>query len=530
MRNRSKVFILIVVLLLVSMQLLACGFLGDPMLDDMYTRSIYPGVTNTEVVGSEDLTFLEGWFYDLFVRNTIVVGTDDPPISPRSGGAYFDGAIVARTEHQGMGIVAIGRNANVPLHTGTGRFDLTGGAYENLFTSTTPIFEVEDVELSNWIVISSGDYIGSVAEIETFVDASNVTLHTMNWNTDLTDVTFAIVRHPIFASLAAGHIHIDTKGTGVFRVHSDNHTANCLSEFELEAGADDVSAICVEADANGYSGSEAIRVFYNTGDLQPTDHSSVFKISLDDTEAVSSDITTEVDFINILTLDTEELLKHAIHIGQSFDSALTVSGGTEEDPDYGYEVTPDVPVDRVTGVAPDGTAFLEASASDVIIFDADNDYILIGSDATFEAIDAILTNGANQPIREEYYYSTGAGTWATLINSNTVNGFTQSGTITFNAPAAWAKSNLTEPAGAGITNAFYVKIVRTRNNLGAPPVEDYFKTFTSSSTTDFEIRGDGTIRPVEMADAAAPNNSLYFSTDSNTLAYKDSGGTVHELW
>ncbi len=467
---------------------------------------------------------------DLYVQGVLIVGENAPPLTLPRGSGYFDSAVRIRTETSGMGLVVLGHNEVAPLHIGTGSFDLTGGAYENLFTSTMPIFAVEDMEKTNWIVISGGDYFGYVAEVETFIDASNVALHTANWIVDMTAVPFVVISHPIFASTAAGHVHVDTKSIGDFEIHSYSHTSDCLLEVKMENAADDLSALCVEIDASGYSGSEAIRVRYNTGDLQPADHASVFKISLDDTEAVSSDATVEIDFINILTLDAEDLEKHAIHVGQGFDSALTVSGGVEEDPDHGYEVTPDVPVDRVTGIAPDGTAFLEASASDLAIFDADNDYILIGSDATFEAIDAVLVSGANQPIKEEYYYSTGAGTWATLITSNTVDGFRQSGIITFSAPAAWALSNLTQPGGAAINNAFYVKIVRTRNNLGAPPVEDYFKTFTSSSTTDFEIRGDGTLRPVEMADAAAPNNSLYFSTTQNKLVYKDNGGVVHDLW
>lgn len=50
------------------------------------------------------------------------------------------------------------------------------------------------------------------------------------------------------------------------------------------------------------------------------------------------------------------------------------------------------------------------------------------------------------------------------------------------------------------------------------------------SSTVFTIRSDGTIRPVELADAAAPNNSLYFSTTQNKLVYKDNGGVVHDLW
>ena len=36
--------------------------------------------------------------------------------------------------------------------------------------------------------------------------------------------------------------------------------------------------------------------------------------------------------------------------------------------------------------------------------------------------------------------------------------------------------------------------------------------------------------PRESADADAPNNSIYFSTDSNTLVYRDSLGVVNSLY
>jgi hypothetical protein len=36
--------------------------------------------------------------------------------------------------------------------------------------------------------------------------------------------------------------------------------------------------------------------------------------------------------------------------------------------------------------------------------------------------------------------------------------------------------------------------------------------------------------PVTSADAAAPNNSIYYSSDASKLVYKDPGGTVRNLY
>lgn len=48
--------------------------------------------------------------------------------------------------------------------------------------------------------------------------------------------------------------------------------------------------------------------------------------------------------------------------------------------------------------------------------------------------------------------------------------------------------------------------------------------------SNLTLRSDGTIAPVSMADASASNNSIYYSTDASKLVYKDSGGTVNNLY
>lgn len=41
---------------------------------------------------------------------------------------------------------------------------------------------------------------------------------------------------------------------------------------------------------------------------------------------------------------------------------------------------------------------------------------------------------------------------------------------------------------------------------------------------------EGYFLPISSADADAPNNSIYFSTDSSKLVYKDAGGTPNDLY
>jgi hypothetical protein len=57
-------------------------------------------------------------------------------------------------------------------------------------------------------------------------------------------------------------------------------------------------------------------------------------------------------------------------------------------------------------------------------------------------------------------------------------------------------------------------------------ITDTLATFYNNMS----VRQDGTIAPVSMANASAPNNSIFYSTGSNTLCYKDAAGNVHSLY
>ena len=52
----------------------------------------------------------------------------------------------------------------------------------------------------------------------------------------------------------------------------------------------------------------------------------------------------------------------------------------------------------------------------------------------------------------------------------------------------------------------------------------------SSGTVLSRVRKDGSIQPASLSDSAATNNSLYYSTTQSKMCYKDSGGTVNNLY
>jgi len=59
---------------------------------------------------------------------------------------------------------------------------------------------------------------------------------------------------------------------------------------------------------------------------------------------------------------------------------------------------------------------------------------------------------------------------------------------------------------------------------------DSLKIVTSGGAFAMKIRDNGTIQPASLADSAAPNDSIYYSTTAAKLVYKDSGGTVNNLY
>jgi hypothetical protein len=53
---------------------------------------------------------------------------------------------------------------------------------------------------------------------------------------------------------------------------------------------------------------------------------------------------------------------------------------------------------------------------------------------------------------------------------------------------------------------------------------------SGGGTAAFLVRPNGAVAPPHLADSAAANDSIYYSTDASKLAYKDSGGVVNALY
>lgn len=442
----------------------------------------------------------------------------------------LDGISTESTEY-GTGLYINNYGERAPLHTnGVGSYDHTGGTYEKLFTKTSgDDFTQADADAGNHILLR-GANLGAMAEIKTYISATQVLVDGYGWDMDFASQSFHIINHPSLAIGDKNDIEISVDGDGVFEIHSYDYTGEFVAEIELDAGKNTTRGLLVKAKANGYSVISAQRVQYESGDLSPGEVGVGMLVLLDDTEATSSDSSTLIAAIAAQTTDVNDATKTGFAVLPGFSKALHVQGAEAEDPDYGYETTSGTSVDRVNGVAPDGTAFLESSASDLTIFDNNGDDILIGMSSTFEVIEMILATVSSKDLNFDFWYSKTGGNWTALtVLGDGTNGGQQSGIITFNAPADWTQDD-EDIDGNAITNAYYIAITRTK--IGAVPtlpVEDYFKTFADLET-GMEIDGKGFIKPRHSVDSIAPNDSVYYSTTQSKLVYKDSSGAVNNLY
>jgi len=394
---------------------------------------------------------------------------------------------------------------STPEHTNqVGSYDHTGGDQEKLVTKTAgDPFTLDDATNGNWIILQ-GANLGAVAEIKEFIDATHVTVDGMGWDGDLASQSFFTFKHPIFVSGNSGKHEFSVKSDGEFEVFSYGFTGEKVSEIHLDSAADNTLGLLIEVEANGYNLTVGQEIRYEAGDLQPGDVGGNLFLTINDVGATSADSTTIIGALAVSTTGASDATTRALVVLPGFTDALKVFGASAVDPNYGYETTATVSTDRVNGITDDTTAFLEASASDLELFENDDDSILIGSDSVFEIVQVILAVGSSKDIDADFFYSKEGGNWTTLVlQGESTNGMQNSGSIVFDAPIGWTKDD-EDLDGNAITSAYYIAIQRTRvAAIVTLPTEDYFKTF-SSAEVGMNIRGDGVVS-LPYLGAVAPN-------------------------
>ena len=159
---------------------------------------------------------------------------------------------------------------------------------------------------------------------------------------------------------------------------------------------------------------------------------------------------------------------------------------------------------KFNGGFTDVTAAFDNPAVDVTIFDGDNDYIYIGSNAVFSQIRALLATNATRNVFPVFEYSIGGPAWTVFSPTDGTIGFTQSGIIEFDSAdlAGWASVVVN---GA---NHFYIRIQRTRNNIGTIPIEDTIRILEPTFYS-WDDAGDVVAASVTAAGLADTSQTQY---------------------
>jgi len=390
-------------------------------------------------------------------------------------------------------------NEFTPEHTGcTGDYDHTGGTYERLFTNTAgDDFAIADI--GNFIVLNSGTYKGAKARITDYIDVNNVIIYGPGWDGDLSSVTYSIYPPPTFIVADNHNVAMLLNTEGSFFLGSDlgptgwNPTGDTSSllKVKCKTSVDNLDAMMIDVNCNGKANIDALQIFYETGDLQDGDENQVLQISINESGASGG----HIDGLLIETTNScDTCEKHGIHVSAGFDNAFTVTGSPFIDMAYGYTVLADhTPTDHVGGGS--DQAFLKADATDVTIFDNDNDYILIGHSAVFEILEVVLATVSSKNISPVFEYSTGNGTWDTLVVDDSTANFTQSGLIDWEAPGGWNTTNKADGVTGDITAGYYIRITRTRGTIPTEPIEEYFRIcLEQGGDTSYKVKGDGRVK------------------------------------
>ena len=157
-----------------------------------------------------------------------------------------------------------------------------------------------------------------------------------------------------------------------------------------------------------------------------------------------------------------------------------------------------------------------STSTTTAIFEADNEYIIIGAAAAFEEMEFVLTTQSSKNIKPTFWYSTsGTGQFTQFTPVDGTDGFKHTGVV------AWDASDLTGHVADGVTGTFDIKIIRTRNKIpGNTPVLGYAKT---ASTTEYiwDKDGDLSIRNITVSGTV---DGIDIATDvaANTLKATES--------
>lgn len=173
----------------------------------------------------------------------------------------------------------------------------------------------------------------------------------------------------------------------------------------------------------------------------------------------------------------------------------------------------------------DRTTAFNNAGTDVQLFAADNDVIYIGSTSTYTSIPFIFVTPSNVTIEPTFEYWNGA--WTAFTPNDGTAGMTQNGNIALpDLTGDWATTTVNSEVDGPW---YYIRITRTRNNVGTPPTESIIQ-IQNSSSGNFEWDDEGNVHIKSLRTDVDITNFSNPPTDAELDAAFGTPATVGAGW
>ena len=262
------------------------------------------------------------------------------------------------------------------------------------------------------------------------------------------------------------------KADGHFRVEGHMelvHTADANNEHGLE----------IDIDAAGFGDVKGIDMVYTTGNVSAGEDEECILINIDESAASGGAVVG----LEILST-TGSATVYGMECGAVVNPLLHFSG-TFGDMDYVRYTTNN-------GGEVDGLAAFTSTGTDVTLFTADDDYVIIGDAATFEEIEFLLaTVASGAGIKPTYQFSTGGSGFTTFSPTDGTNGMRNTGIV------AWLLGDISGTWATNASGNYEIKIIRTANALTTAPIEDLVQ-IASVVEYKWDLNADLTVGSIDI--------------------------------
>lgn len=372
----------------------------------------------------------------------------------------------------------------------------------------------------SWIIIQdeSSVYNQAYADVNVIINSSCVEVsNNPSWSTDFSATKWILKPKNTISTIAQKggffEYYVGNNERSQFRIRTQNGTGDATLFVKTDSGVDGHSALEVDLDSNGYSANGEKISLGSTKTMQGG--------SLTILELVGD--ATNLNYTNGAYIDMQ-LAGMPVNAGEfngiQMPSGLTnlITVGSSDTFNKSYSQGTNI----TTAVTPGGVG-------NVQVFTNDNDVLYVGSASNFTTISFTLDTVASANVLLTYSYCNSSNVYQTLpILSDTTNGFTESGALSFTNPTNRGTCNI-QTSGTPFSDAnnyTYIALTRTRNTLATPPILDTIAV--SGVITNMFLQEDiMKLNPVNTAPEtcnAINLGAIYFDISEDNMCVCKSGG------